>query len=268
MFAHADEYRVETLIPEMDAAGVQRAVLALPAYEGDRNDVCLAAAARHPDRFAVMGRLAVADPKSRGLVAGWRDQPGMLGMRLSFARGAAGRYLSDGTADWLWPEAEMAGLPLMIFAPGQLDQVEDIARRHPGLRLVIDHLGLKPGQCDAEIDPILDQSAGMAELPNVAVKATCLPSHVSDPFPFPFLHERIRRMVETYSPRRVFWGSDLTRLTTTYGEALWLFTEELTFLSPDDLDWIMDRGVREWIGWSVEPSVATDASGEPISKPA
>ena len=124
-FAHADEYRVETLIPEMDAAGVQRAVLVPPAYEGDRNDVCLAAAARHPDRFAVMGRLAVADPKSRGLVAGWRDQPGMLGMRLSFARGAAGRYLSDGTADWLWPEAEMAGLPLMIFAPGQLDRIMD-----------------------------------------------------------------------------------------------------------------------------------------------
>jgi hypothetical protein len=47
----------------------------------------------------------------------------------------------------------------------------------------------------------------------------------------------------------VFWGSDLTRLRGTYDEVRRLFTEELDFLSAEDLEWIMGRGVREWLGW-------------------
>ena len=44
----------------------------------------LEAARLHPDRFAVMGRLALDKPESRALVADWRKQPGMLGMRFTF----------------------------------------------------------------------------------------------------------------------------------------------------------------------------------------
>jgi hypothetical protein len=48
------------LLREMDAAGVARAVIVPPSWEGDRNDLALAAAAAHPDRFAVMGRPPLA----------------------------------------------------------------------------------------------------------------------------------------------------------------------------------------------------------------
>jgi L-fuconolactonase len=49
-------FTAEDLLREMDAAGVARAVLVPPSWEGDRNDLALAAAAAYPDRFAVMGR--------------------------------------------------------------------------------------------------------------------------------------------------------------------------------------------------------------------
>jgi predicted TIM-barrel fold metal-dependent hydrolase len=52
----------ETLLFEMDLAGVSRAVLVPPSWEGERNDLALAAARQYPDRFAVMGRLALQDP--------------------------------------------------------------------------------------------------------------------------------------------------------------------------------------------------------------
>src|SRR3546814_7552574 len=42
-------------IAAMDAAGVDKAILVPPSWEGDRNDVALAAVAAHPGRFAVMG---------------------------------------------------------------------------------------------------------------------------------------------------------------------------------------------------------------------
>ena len=55
----------EGLLEKMDAAGVARAILVPPSWEGDRNDVVLAAAHRYPERFAVMGRISLEAPESR-----------------------------------------------------------------------------------------------------------------------------------------------------------------------------------------------------------
>lgn len=248
-FAHGDRYPAEELLAEMDKAGIDRAVLVPPSFEGDRNDVCLAAAAEHPDRFRVMGRLSLTSPASRGVLAHWREQPGMLGIRLTFSRGPATEWLRDGTADWVWGEAESAGVPVMVFAPLQLADISAVAEAHPDLRLVIDHLGIRTDLRDGQIDPVIDELVGLARHGNVAVKATCLPSNVTDGYPFSSLHDRIRRVVDAFGPRRVFWGSDLTRLPCTYLEAKNLFTEELDFLNAEDLEWIMGRGVSEWLGW-------------------
>lgn len=251
-WAHGDEYTAEELLAEMDEAGVDQAVLVPPSFEGDRNDVCLAAATDHPDRFRVMGRISLTDPASRGQLGRWRDQPGMLGVRLTFSRGDAASWMTDGTADWFWAEAEAAGIPVMVFPPGLLDVLGSVAERHPDLRLVVDHLGIRTDVRDAQIDPVIDDLVGLAKYPNVAVKATSLPSYVTEPYPMPSLHPRIRRVVEAFGSQRVFWGSDLTRLPCSYREAVTLFTEELDFLDQQDLDWVMGRGVREWLGWVVD----------------
>ena len=132
-----------TLAPaELDLAKVRRMVLVPPSWEGDRNDLALEAARSYPDRFAVMGRLTLGDPKSRDLVADWKKQPGMLGMRFTFHSEHYRHLLTDGSADWLWPAAERYGIPLMVLMPGALDRLDTIAARHPGLKLVIDHVGL------------------------------------------------------------------------------------------------------------------------------
>jgi hypothetical protein len=60
-----------SLLFQMDLAGVRRVVLVPPSWEGDRNDLALAAARTYPERFAVMGRLALHDPASRARVADW-----------------------------------------------------------------------------------------------------------------------------------------------------------------------------------------------------
>ncbi|MET0852820.1 MAG: amidohydrolase, partial [Candidatus Rokuibacteriota bacterium] len=101
----------ETLLFQMDLAGVRGMVLVPPSWEGERNDLALEAARTYPDRFAVMGRLALQKPESRGLVADWKKQPGMLGMRFTFHNEHNRPLLTDGSADWLWPAAERAGHP-------------------------------------------------------------------------------------------------------------------------------------------------------------
>lgn len=251
-WAHGDEYTAEQLLREMHAAGVDQAVLVPPSFEGDRNDVCLSAAVDHPDRFRVMGRISLTDPASRGQLATWREQPGMLGVRLTFSRGNAAQWMTDGTADWFWPEAEEAGIPVMVFPPGLLGALAGVAERHPGLQLVVDHLGIRTDLRDEQIDPVIDDLVGLAKYSNVAVKATSLPSNVTDAYPFASLHPRIERVVDAFGPERVFWGCDLTRLPCSYREAVTMFTEELDFLDEKDLEWIMGRGVREWLNWQTD----------------
>jgi hypothetical protein len=41
----------------------------------------------------------------------------------------------------LWPAAERAGLPVALLAANFLPLVGQVAERHPGLKLIIDHLG-------------------------------------------------------------------------------------------------------------------------------
>ena len=68
------------LLGRMAVAGVDRAVLVPPSWEGDRNNYCLAAARAYPQHFAVMGRLALDDPANRAAIASWKSAPGMLGV--------------------------------------------------------------------------------------------------------------------------------------------------------------------------------------------
>jgi L-fuconolactonase len=241
---HGDELTAGRLLAAMATSGVDRAVLVPPSFERDRNRTCLAAAAAHPDRFAVMGRVDLTQPAG---LDGWLDQPGMLGIRLSFSRGAAAAWLRDGTADWFWPRAEAAGIPLMVFAPNLLTELAAVAMAHPGLRITVDHCGLPVGA--TAVGPVVDRLVGLARYGNVAVKASCLPANALDGYPFRSLDEHLRRVVDAFGPRRVFWGSDLTRLPCTYTQARTHFTDELGFLGAGELEWIMGRGIAEWLGW-------------------
>jgi L-fuconolactonase len=239
----------DELLREMDAAGVDRVVIVPPSWEGDRNDLALEAARLHPDRFGIMGRLPIEKPESRGLVDGWRQRPGMLGVRLTFHRGAYRSWPTDGTGDWFWAAAERARVPAVVFAPGQVPQLGEIAARHPGLRLVLDHLALSTEKRDDALGPALEPVLAASRHPNIAVKASAMPCYTTEGHPFRNLHWHTRRVVDAYGPRRVFWGTDLTRLRCPYRHAVTPFTEELDSLSSDDKEWIMGRGIAEWLGW-------------------
>ncbi|HEY7365884.1 MAG TPA: amidohydrolase family protein [Methylomirabilota bacterium] len=239
----------EALLFQMDLARVDRAVLVPPSWEGDRNDLALEAARRYPDRFAVMGRLAVQKPESRALVADWKKQPGMLGMRFTFHNEHYRHLLTDGSTDWLWPAAERHGIPLMVLMPGALDTLDRIAGRHPGLKLVIDHAGISLREKAPQVFADLPNVCALARHPNVAVKASGMPSWSRQGYPFRDVQAAIRALVEAFGPRRTFWGTDLTRMPCTYRECIDLFTKELDWLKGDDLEWVMGRGVCEWLGW-------------------
>jgi L-fuconolactonase len=239
----------EALLFQMDLAGVRRIVIVPPSWEGDRNELALQAAQQYPDRFAVMGRIALEKPESKALVADWKKQPGMLGMRFTFHTDLMRPWLTDGTADWLWAAAEEHSIPLMVLVPGSLDALDKIAERHPGVRFTIDHVGLNRLQKGPNVFEDLPKVCSLAKRPNIAVKASGMPSLSHESYPFRDLHEPIKRLVDAFGPRRTFWGTDLTRMPCTYYECIHLFTDHLPWLEGENLEWVMGRGVCEWLGW-------------------
>jgi L-fuconolactonase len=247
--AHGASFGVEELRQRMVQAGVDRAILVPPSWEGDRNDLALDAARDYPDVFRVMGRVPVEKPESRSLLQGWKNQPGMLGMRFTFRSDLQRAWLTDGTADWLWPAAEAADIPLMLLVPGSLPLIDRIASDHPGLKLTIDHLACDRAARDEAAFPDLDLLLKLARRPNVSVKATALPRYSSQPYPYPRLHGILRQIFDAYGPERVFWGSDSSRIPCTYRQVVTLFTEEMPWLSESDKEWIMGRAICKWLGW-------------------
>jgi predicted TIM-barrel fold metal-dependent hydrolase len=242
----------EDLLREMDAAGVDAAVLVPPGWEGSRNDLALAAARAHPQRFAVMGRIRHdLLSRSQGALVGWRDQPGMLGLRLAFNTPKAAAIFASGKLDWLWSEAEAQGVPLMILAwQPDLHFIDAIAARHPQLRIVLDHFALDGARRDAEAFRDFDRLLALAKRPNVAAKASALPCYSTDTYPYKSLQGYIRQAYDAFGPRRLFWGTDLSRSPIPYRQHVTMWTEEIPWLTSEDKEWIMGRGVCDWLRWA------------------
>lgn len=245
-------FQLPDLLAEMRAAGVDRVIIVPPGWEGLRNDLALEAARLYPDRFAVMGRIALDKTESRGMIATWKEQPGMLGVRFPFHHESHKVWLYDGTADWFWPAAEKAGIGVMIYTPGNLPPVKKIAEQYPGLKLIVDHLAIPRGTKDDAAFPHIHELCDLARLPNVAVKATALPCYSSEPYPHRKLHPYVKRAYDAFGPKRLFWGSDLTRLPCSYSLCKTMFTQEMKWLSGTDLEWVMGRAVCDWLGWPME----------------
>ena len=248
----ANAFSPAELLKEMKAAGVQRAILVPPSWEGDRNDLSLAAAQAAPDTFGVMGKVDIDSSDAVDNIKNWRKDRGLYGFRFTFAKPANWGPLAEGRIDWVWEAAEAAGCPLMLSAgPTHIHLLERVAARHPKLKVTIDHLGLANGKKDDEAFAGLDKLLAMAKYPNVSVKASSMPSYSTEPYPFKNLHDRLQRVYGAYGANRVFWGSDLSRLEVPYRQCVTLFTEELKFLTASDLEWTMGRGLCEWLGWKI-----------------
>jgi predicted TIM-barrel fold metal-dependent hydrolase len=245
-------YTAEELLAEMDAAGVGAAVIHPPvSWDPDSNAQAVDAAHRYPDRFAVLGQVPLDQPESEGKLANWRSQPGMMGLRYPLVRPEQQTWHIDGTMDWLWPAAERAGLPVATMAGRFLPVFRDIAERHPQLRLLIDHLGLVRAEQDDAAFANLDELLSLAKLPNVAIKATGAPGYSTHAYPFRNIHDGLHRIFDAYGPKRFFWGTDITRMPCSYRQCVTMFTEELPWLSGQDLEWVMGRAVCDWISWKL-----------------
>jgi predicted TIM-barrel fold metal-dependent hydrolase len=175
----------------------------------------------------------------------------MLGLRFTFQQPHQQAWLRDGTLDWLWPAAERAGVPIGLAAANFLPIVGDIAARHPGLKLHVDHLGRTGGTKDEAAFANLPELLALAKYPNVAVKASGAPSYSSQSYPYRNILPYIQQIYDAFGPERMFWGTDITRMPCSWRQCVTMFTEELPWLSGPNQELVMGRALGNWIGWKL-----------------
>lgn len=240
-------------IAMMDEGGVDAAVIHPPSWDPDATALATDAVRSYPGRFAVVGAVDLGTPDaSRASMERWRHRTGMLGLRCMFLDGEDWRRLHDGELEWFWDAAERFGIPVTTLATGSFQVLGEVADRHPGLRLTIDHLGGRGGNTtlkDAAAMAHMPDLLKLAKLPNVAVKATGAPGYASEAFPFPAMQQYLRLIFDAFGPDRMFWGTDISKMPCPWRQCVTLFTEELPWLGGNDLSRVMGGAVRDWWGW-------------------
>jgi L-fuconolactonase len=259
------------LLSEMGKAGVDAVAIVPRSRQGELADehhlAALEAARQYPEKFGIMARLDPGKPETAGRLDEFAAAPEVIGVRLSIHtrhnKGEGNTHLlTGGGAEWVFEGCEAHQLPLMLFAPNNVDAVGAVAKAHPDLRIVCDHLLIDVDEMlddpQAKVQPLLK----LAKYDNVAVKASALPAVVKESYPFPKLKEALRDVIGAFGSERVFWGSDVSRIPVTYGMLVRFWLEELDFLTDTERANVMGAGLVRWLRWSaLEPRVTEPVAG-------
>lgn len=250
----ADTMPPNRLLASMDETGVDAGIVVSPTLYGADMAYARYTVAHDPARLAFVGLVDARSPTIESDVAEWRAQQGALAIRVSIYFDAVMESVEHGPLRAVLAAAERHDVPVCIYPPGYLGRMEGVARAFPDLQLVVDHLGLaQPAPVFPTIDgdgfEQLPDLLRLADYPNVAVKATGVPSLSHEPYPFRDVWEPLLRVVDAFGCERVMWGTDFTRVggLATYEEGV-AYLRELDF-SGSDLELLYGRTLRTVLRW-------------------
>lgn len=274
----------EVLFAWMDAVGIDAAIV------NPRDSAWLERAiVQFPDRLA--GVLHLKNQAASGAeeeVARLREVPGVVGHRLSFGKtphdptgeqGAA-RFRA-GAFNGILAACQKYDRLLFCSAYGHVQHIADLARAYPGLRIVVDHMGIAQPPLNPRDAPPWRTLSGLLDLagfPNVNVKLCGAPVLSEQGFPFSDSWPFVRRILDSFGVDRVMWASDIGRFQ---GRISWNnefavaqadykgkhnYAESLHFilhtseLSASDKEALLGGVARRLTGWSPKYRTRTPAT--------
>jgi L-fuconolactonase len=247
---------VEKVIRDMDEAGVDAAIVVAPTFYGGDNSYAIDSARRYPDRLAVVARIDWKIPDAKSRLQELMSESTVIGIRLS-KRDDPEAWGPDGEFEPMLAAAEETGTPVSgITGTSSLFAWGDVARRHPALRLIVDHLGLEaPPTTVPEPGPepfrLLPNLLALAEHPNIYVKMTASPALSNVAYPFRDIWRPIASVVSAFGANRVMWGSDYNRTSGmhTYREAR-SYLAEIDLFDDATKEALYGQTLCEAYGWT------------------
>lgn len=215
------DFGPDDLAPLLAAAGVTQTVLVQATPTVAETEYLLAIAARTAFVAGVVGWVDLTAPDAVATIDRLRADPALKGLRPML------QSIDD--TNWiLQPAAEaalchMAAVGLRFDAliqPRHLGVIATLARRHPDLAIVIDHVA-KP-RMGGGLAPDPGWLAGMsalAALPNVWCKLSGMITEIGPGWQPADLTAHAAHVLTGFGPGRVMWGSDwpVVNLAGDYG---------------------------------------------------
>ncbi|MDT7839046.1 amidohydrolase family protein [Aquabacterium sp. OR-4] len=238
---------VQALIAAMDAAGVAKAaVVHSSTTYGFDNSYVTDGCASHPGRLVPVCSVDMVAPDAVATTRGWVAR-GLAGLRI-FTGGSTKDFdpaeLEDPRAHPVWELLAELGLPMCLqTGVVGLPQVTMLARRFPGVNIVLDHLA-RPELADG---PPYAQAASLfalADLPNVYLKlsprifAEVQKGQASASTFFPTL-------VAAFGVERLAWGSNYPTSPGTLAEILAAAQAGLAGLDESQRAWIFGKTAQK-----------------------
>jgi L-fuconolactonase len=243
---------VEQLIYEMDANGVEQALVVCAAIDHNPDNVEYVASAR--------GRLyTVADldcpwsgtyhaPGAADRLRGLSDRYELAGFTHYFDERNDG-WLRGDDADAVFRLAAERGLLVSLaVGPAWQADLRTITARHEDVTVLCHHLGDVKAGDDAGLAEVLASAA----VPTIHVKASgfhyC--SARGWDSPWPDARAVLERIADAYGPERLCWGSDFPASTRfcTYRQSLEAVRSHCPFFSPDELRLVLGENLRGLLG--------------------
>ena len=230
-----DELPYAEVAATIRLAGVDHAMQVTRTLSGYDNGYSVEGARQLSDTFRVCGRFDPIGPDLPGRLRAFMSDPTMVAIRL-FWYSADDAWLSDGSMDTFWQEAEALDIPICVYAPRNVRALYDVALAYPGLRLIVDHVGADLFSPLGHRFDHWPEVRRLTDCENVYVKVSALPEATGERFPFPVAQERVREAYELFGPDRLMWGSNypLTTRVCTYAEAVDLIRVGCEFLTVED----------------------------------
>lgn len=249
---------LEILVKEMDDHDIDRCVLVQTIYHGWDNGYlvhCLKAA---PKRFKGQGLIDPTDPKVAEKLEYWMTKHGLAGMRFSpmYYQGRD-EWLNARATDAVWQKgAELGAVFNFFIAASQLPKLEDMVKRHPKVKVVIDHVG----RVDLEAkdpEPDIRNLLALARYPNVWVKISEFSSLLpTKKYPFRDAYPAVKRVYDAFGPDRLLWGTGFPGATRgeanrpTVQEELAIIQKEIPFFTAEDRAKILGGNAAKLWGFS------------------
>ncbi|MBB4839209.1 putative TIM-barrel fold metal-dependent hydrolase [Sphingomonas kyeonggiensis] len=234
---------VDTLIEQMDAAGVAKAaVVHSSTTYGFDNSYVVDACNRFPDRLIAVGSVDVLAPDAVATIKDWVAR-GLAGLRV-FTGGSTKEFdpseLDDPRAYPAWELLGELGLTMCIqTGPVGLPAVTALAKRFPNVPIILDHLA-RPDVTDG---PPYAAAAGLFELApieNIFMKLT--PRIMGDSAKGAATPETwFPKLIEVFGAKRLAWGSNYPTSPGTLAEIKATAEARLASVSAEDREWVFAR---------------------------
>lgn len=229
------------LKPLLENAGIEGTVLVQAAPTVAETEFMLSLADAHSFVKGVVGWVDFEAADAADQIAALAVHPALVGLRPMIQDIENPDWMLD---ERLTPAFEALQTHELTFdaltLPHHLPRLRQLLRKHPDLRVVVDH-GSKPPIRDGAIETWRDDVSAIAADSQAFCKLSGLVTEAAPDWTADDLRPYVQHLLTCFGPERLIWGSDwpVCTLASTYDRWIRTTDDLLAHLSDDDRDAIL-----------------------------